>query len=220
MKYLHLPVRACGIVLLLVTWVCYHQPHSPEACCHLNFGARQVHGGSLEDHTSSRPCFVEDGLTGSLHKWSGPRQRRWGICMQWGLARKPSTGGSGIQACRLTRKLLLTANYRRLHLGWAQRWQYLTMAHSQLVIFCDESRFQLYPVDGRLEVCRSPGECFRQRCQAYRLQSGGVSVHIWGAFHNGAKSYLVIPNWYLANELYRGHFTKGLSAICEVTFLG
>ena len=27
--------------------------------------------GSSEDHTSSRPCFVEDGPTGSLHKGVG-----------------------------------------------------------------------------------------------------------------------------------------------------
>ena len=27
--------------------------------------------GTLEDHTSWRPCFVEDGPTGSLHKCSG-----------------------------------------------------------------------------------------------------------------------------------------------------
>ena len=34
---------------------------------HAATGARQVHGGSLEDHTLSRPCFVHDGPTGSLH---------------------------------------------------------------------------------------------------------------------------------------------------------
>ena len=45
--------------------------HPLEACCHWNFGARQVHWGSSEDHTSSRLCFVQDGSTGSLHKCSG-----------------------------------------------------------------------------------------------------------------------------------------------------
>ena len=67
--------------------MCYHQPHPLEACCHWNFGdhqphpleacchgkfaASEVHGDSSEDHTSSRPCLVEDGPTGSLHKCSG-----------------------------------------------------------------------------------------------------------------------------------------------------
>ena len=35
------------------------------------FGARQDHGSSSEDHTSSIPCFVQDGPTGLLHKCSG-----------------------------------------------------------------------------------------------------------------------------------------------------
>ena len=45
--------------------------HPPEACCHRNFVARHVHWGSSEDHTSSRPWFVENGPTGSLHNCSG-----------------------------------------------------------------------------------------------------------------------------------------------------
>ena len=36
-----------------------------------NFAARQFHVGSSEDHTLSRPCFVKDGPTGSIHKRSG-----------------------------------------------------------------------------------------------------------------------------------------------------
>ena len=58
----------------------------------------------------------------------------------------------GYRAYRPTTKPLLTANHRRLRLNWAQRWRNLTVAHWQHVIFGDESRFQLYPVDGRLRV--------------------------------------------------------------------
>ena len=50
---------------------CYRQTYPPEACCHWKFGARQVHRGTSEDHTSSRPCFVQDGPRGSLHKCPG-----------------------------------------------------------------------------------------------------------------------------------------------------
>ena len=56
----------------------------------------------------------------------------------------------GYRAYRPTTKLLLTANHHRLRLEWAQRWRNLTVAHWQHVIFGDESRFQPYPVDGRL----------------------------------------------------------------------
>ena len=55
----------------------------------------------------------------------------------------------GYRDYRPTRKPLLIANHRCLHLQWVPRWQNLTMAHWQHVIFSDESRFQLYLVDGR-----------------------------------------------------------------------
>ena len=61
------------------------------------------------------------------------------------------------------KKLLLIANHHRLRLKWAQGWQNLTMAHWQHVIFGDESRFQFYLVDGRLVVCRLPGERFQHK---------------------------------------------------------
>ena len=51
-------------------------------------------------------------------------------------------------------------------------------------------------VDGRLRVCCLPGEHFQQRGQAHRVQAGGGSLHVWGAFHSGAKSPLVLPDRY------------------------
>ena len=110
----------------------------------------------------------------------------------------------GYRAYRPTTKPLLTANHHRLRLEWAQRWRNLTVAYWQHVIFGDESRFQLYPVDDRLRVCRLPGERFRPGCQAHRVQAGGGSVHVWGAFHNSAKSPIVPLDGYLTGVLYRG----------------
>ena len=72
-------------------------------------------------------------------------------------------------------------------------WQNLTIYYWQHVIFRDESRFQLYTVDGRFRVHRLPGEGFQQRCQIYRAQTDGGLVHVWGAFHSGAKSPPVPP---------------------------
>ena len=63
----------------------------------------------------------------------------------------------GYRAYRPTTKPLLTANHRRLRLELAQRWRNLTVAHWQHVIFGDESRFELHPVDGRLKV-RTSGQ--------------------------------------------------------------
>ena len=82
----------------------------------------------------------------------------------------------GYQAYRPTTKPLLTANHCRLRLEWAQRWRNLTVAHWQHVTFGDESRFQLYPVDGRLRVRPLPGERFRPGCQAQLIGSKLVVV--------------------------------------------
>ena len=112
----------------------------------------------------------------------------------------------GYRAYRPTTKPLLTTNHRRLRLEWAQRWRNLTVAHWQHVIFGDESRFQLYPVDGRLRVRRLPGERFRPGCQAHRVQAGGGSVHVWRAFHNSAKSPLVLPDGYLPGVPSARHY--------------
>ena len=114
----------------------------------------------------------------------------------------------GYRAHRPTTKPLLTANHRRLRLEWAHRWRNLTVAHWQHVIFGDESRFQLYPVDGRLRVRRLPGERFRPGCQAHSVQAGGGSVHVWGAFHNSAKSPLVLPDGYISPVCSIGAFCK------------
>ena len=79
----------------------------------------------------------------------------------------------------------------------------LTMAHWQHVNFGDESRFQLYSADSILRVCRLPGECFQQSCQAHEVQTGGGSVQVWEAFDSGTNSSLVLQNNYLTGELYR-----------------
>ena len=75
----------------------------------------------------------------------------------------------GYHAFRTTRKPLLTANHCRLRLEWASRWQNLTLVHWQHVIFGDESRFQIYPVDGRLKARRLLGGHIQQRCKAYKV---------------------------------------------------
>ena len=109
---------------------------------------------------------------------------------------------SGYHAYIATSNTFLTANYCSLCLEWAQK-KTQTMAHWQHVIIGDEFRFQLYPVDGRLRVRCLPGEHFQQRCQAYRVQAGGGSVHLWEAFHSGSKMPLSLPDRYLTSELYR-----------------
>ena len=79
-------------------------------------------------------------------------------------------------------------------------WQWPIGSMSSLLTSPDSN----FPVDGKLRECRLPGEHFQQRCQAYRVHTGGGLVHIWGACHSGAESPVVLPDIYLTSELYRG----------------
>ena len=60
-------------VLLLVAWVwlVLLSTTSSRGMLPLELWCQSSPRVSLEDHTSSRPYFVQDGLTGSLHKCSG-----------------------------------------------------------------------------------------------------------------------------------------------------
>ena len=138
----------------------------------------------------------------------GPWRRGWEICTEWGLvAQRLTTDSCPVvtghidpqrSTCWLPNTVVSAWSGRRI----GGTWQWPTGSMS--VIFGDESRCQLYPVDGRLRVRRLPGERFRPGWQAHRVQAGGGSVHVWGAFHNSAKSPLVLADGYLTGVLYRG----------------
>ena len=201
MRCLHLPMRALSKVLLLPVWVLLVLPSTAysKGMLPLDLWCQASLQGIHEWQHLGKTVHCW-GWSDSIVSWVlGPWRRGWEICTEW--VRLLSRG---YRAYRPTTKPLLTANHRRLRLEWAQKWRNLTVAHWQHVIFGDESRFQLYSVDGRLRVPRLHGERFRPGCQAKRGKAGGGSVHVWGAFHNSAKSPLVLPDGYLTSVLYRG----------------
>ena len=205
MRCLHLPVRALSKVLLLPVWVWLVLPSTTYSKGMLSLdlwssGAprktRPRQDRALLRMVRQDRFLSARALTAWMRNLYGLRAGRTAVNNRL-LSR-------GYRAYRPTTKPLLTANHHCLRLEWAQRWRNLTVAHWQHVIFGDESRFQLYPVDGRLRVRRLPGERFRPGFQAHRVQAGGGLVHVWGAFHNSAKSPLVLPDGYLTGVLYRG----------------
>ena len=94
-------------------------------------------GGSLEDHTSSRPCFVEDGPTGSLLKCLGIDGMDEEFVLNEGWPENINNRflSLGCHAYRPTRKPLLTANHCRLLL------ENLTMVHWHLWRWSPDSNF-------------------------------------------------------------------------------
>ena len=95
------------------------------------------------------------GWSDRIASWVlGPWRCRWGICMEWELARKSSTTGS---CPAVTVPIDLKGNPDWLPTtavstwsGWAQRWQNLTVAHRKHVIFGD--RVQIPTLPGRWQA--------------------------------------------------------------------
>ena len=154
MRCLHLPVRALSKVLLLPVWVWLVLP--------LTAYSKGMLPLDLWCQASLQGLSERQHLGKTVHWWGwsdrivywvlGLWRRGWEMYgMRAGRTMVNNRLLSrGYRAYRPTTKPLLTANHRRLRLEWAQRWRNLTLTHWQHVIFDDESRFQLYPVDGTL----------------------------------------------------------------------
>lgn len=78
----------------------------------------------------------------------------------------------------------------------------MPVQHWQNVVFSDESRFLFYRVDGRIRVRRMVNERPANDIEQPYVQAGGGGVTVWGAFHHGAKSPLVVLNGNLNQDGY------------------
>ena len=109
----------------------------------------------------------------------------------------------GFRARRCVYKPRLTNRHKRDRFAWARQHRNLTVQHWRHVIFGDESRFQLFPVDRRLRARRQIGERLRDECVQPRVAGGGGSVHVWGAICADGKSQLVILDRNVTGDVYR-----------------
>jgi transposase len=86
---------------------------------------------------------------------------------------------------------LLKKEQKLARLNWAMSRCHWRARQWNRVIWTDESRFLLHPVDGRRLVWRLPGERLNDRFVIQVTQAGGGSVHVWGAIWKGGRSELV-----------------------------
>jgi hypothetical protein len=56
----------------------------------------------------------------------------------------------------------------------------------------DESRFTLKFADGRIRVCRRPGERFSEVCVILVDRFGGGCLMVWGGVHYARKTNLIV----------------------------
>lgn len=125
---------------------------------------------------------------------------------------------AGYRARRPLRKPLLKQNHRQRRLQWARDHLRLGPQHWNHVIFSDESRFEVYRHDGRIRVRRRVEELYHEACILPRVQAGGGGVTVWGAFHAGAKSDLVILDGNLDQHQYRRILEQTMLPFARQTF--
>lgn len=116
----------------------------------------------------------------------------------------------GYRARRCAVKPKLTPRHKRGRLAWARQYRNLTVQHWHHVVFADESRFLLFPVDNRMRVRRQAGERLRDEFVQARVAGGGGSVHVWGAFCADGKSQLVILDQNVTGVVYRQLLDRNL----------
>lgn len=110
---------------------------------------------------------------------------------------------AGIRAYRPFRGMTLTAQHRISRLRWARRDRRWQRRDWSLVLFTDESRFNLYHADGRVRVYRRRGERLAGACVQQVHPFGGGSVMVWGGICGEQKTDLVILHQTLTAQRYR-----------------
>ena len=181
---------------------------------------RGIHRDSWNPQASLHGLPERQHLGKTVHCWGwsdrivswvlGPWHRGWEICTEWGLVAQRLTTNSCPVVTGHTDPQRSPADCQppSSPLGVGAD---VAEPDSGPLAACHLRWWVVIPtLDGRLRVRRLPGERFRPGCQAHRVQAGGCSVHVWGAFHNSAKSHLVLPDGYLTGVLYRGIWQNAL----------
>ena len=109
----------------------------------------------------------------------------------------------GYMARRLVKVPKLKGRDRVRRRQWAQQHQNRPLGHWQHVVFCDESRFQLFRIDERARVRRLTGEAMLDDCVQPNVAYGGGSVHVWGGIHSQGKTELHILHQNVTGHVYQ-----------------
>ena len=109
---------------------------------------------------------------------------------------------AGLKARRPYVGIPLTLRHRHERRQWALTHRRWTRRQWNVVLFTDESRFNVSNADGRVRVWRRRGERLDPHNVIQRDRYGGGSVMVWaGIYHNG-KTELIIVDWNLTSQIY------------------
>jgi len=117
------------------------------------------------------------------------------LLRDWGEAVSKTTVRRRLKEYRLRKYRMhcvpfLTQGHKHARLDWAMRRCHWRQQWASIIWF-NESRFLLNPVDRRRQVWRLRGERNQERFMREIRHSGGGSVHVWGAIWTGGRSELM-----------------------------
>ena len=89
---------------------------------------------------------------------------------------------AGMHGCITRRKPFLSRVNRKRRLQFALQRKNWSVEDWSQIIFSDESKSQLYKINGRTYVGRSVGETLNPKCVNQTVKHGQGHVMVWGAF--------------------------------------
>lgn len=126
----------------------------------------------------------------------------------WGESVSPLTvrrrlRSQGIYSRRPLVRPLLSPLHRQTRLNWSMSRCHFRETQWRKIVFTDESRFRLFPTDGRARVWRHRTEGTSEDLCVQTTAYGGGSIHVWGAICHSGKSTLVILRRSVTGETYK-----------------
>lgn len=112
---------------------------------------------------------------------------------------------------------LLSPVHRKTRFEWATKRCHFRETQWKKIIFTDESRFLLFPTDGRERVWRTSSERNQEELAVTTTNFGGGSVHVWGAIHADGRSELVILRSTVNGEVYKAVLSDHLLPWADTT---
>ena len=86
----------------------------------------------------------------------------------------------GLKAYIRRKKPFLSPEKKKKRLEWAEAHKHWTVENWKSVIFSDESKFNIFGLDGRRYCWRKPGQEFDERYVQKEIKHGGGNVMVWG----------------------------------------
>lgn len=125
----------------------------------------------------------------------------------------------GLLAYRPKKKPLLTKTMKQKRLSWAKQHVSWTMDQWNLVIFSDESKFNLYGSDGKRYVRRRKNEAFHPDCISPTVKFPAGQM-VWGSISSKGVGRLKFITGTVNASIYTGILDECLKPVIRDHFKG